>query len=71
VRGEKAAGCWSLVPSAAGQMFWTFLSSPPARVENSRTTCGRPVSMSTCDAQFTAGSNFSATRTLPFSRFMV
>ena len=47
VRGEKAAGCWSLVPSAAGQMFWTFLSSPPCRVENSRTTCGRPVSMST------------------------
>jgi hypothetical protein len=60
-----------LVPSAAGQMFCTLVSSPPARVENSRTTCGRPVSMSTCDAQFTAGSNFSASSSRPFSRSMV
>ena len=47
VSGEKAAGCWSLVPSAAGQMPFEFTSSPllVGRVlgHDLRTAVGRAV----------------------------
>ena len=76
VLGENAAGCWSLVPRAAGQMPVEFSSSPFCSVEYWATTCGRPYwsefgSITTSVAQFTTGSNFSATSSSPVSRSIV
>jgi hypothetical protein len=71
VFGSNEAGCWSFEPSAAGQMPLVLWSGPPFAVEYCATTCGRPVFMSTCVAQLTFGSYFSATSSAPVVRSSV
>ena len=58
-------------PSAAGQMFLTSTSGPVVPGEYCLSTKGRPVFMSTFGAQFTCGSNFSATNSSPVTRLSV